>query len=144
LLLDASEGIVTVPVVDAPSLSSVGQQGLEHFVSGIVNALSNPLVRPLIKYIAVRSPDENLCSALRSKGYRIIRLVSAGEDGKLDFDISTLHALDKVLVEGREDNVLTAVTTLLHSIPDNRILYPAGKKTGLTPDAGVGIYLGQI
>ncbi|OPY71247.1 MAG: hypothetical protein A4E62_01383 [Syntrophorhabdus sp. PtaU1.Bin002] len=141
-LVAASQGIVTVPVVDV--LSGFPGRGMEPFTDGIVKALNNPLVKPLIKHVAVRSRDGTVPSLLRSKGYKIIRIVPAGGNGKSSLDTGKLYADDMVLIEGAEKDVQDSLKALLHSIPEDRVLVPIDKKTGKHPDAGIAVYSGHI
>ncbi|OPY65291.1 MAG: hypothetical protein A4E63_03047 [Syntrophorhabdus sp. PtaU1.Bin050] len=141
-LVAASQGIVTVPVVEVPS--GFSRARAESFADGIVKALSNPLVKPLIKHIAVKSCDDTVPSLLRPKGYKIIRIVSAGRNGESSLDTGKLHTDDMVLIEGAGKDVQNVLRVLLHSIPEDRVLVPIDKKTGKHPDAGVAVYSGHI
>lgn len=142
VLVAASQGILTVPIVDAPAI--LPGNSVENFAGEIVQALSNPLIKPLIKSIAVRSPDENLTTLLRSRGYKIIMIVSAGKDGKLSLDTGRLHREDIVLIEGNEEGVSTALASLLRTIPEDRMIFPAEKKVLKQASVELKVYSGHI
>jgi hypothetical protein len=135
LLLAASQGIVTIPIIEAPK--DLPRDRAEAFAGEIARVLGNPLVKPCVDRVALRSPDNILVPMIRAKGLKVIRIMSAAESCEVALRGARSEDGDMILVEGAGKDPADAVKQLLRSLPSERLIAPVDPAMAL--ELGVGI-----
>lgn len=127
LLLAASSGAMTIPIVDVPAFSEGTDAKI--IADTIDTFLGNPLIHPLISHVATHNSDSDFLAAIRSKGYKIVRILTPVEVAALSRDIKKIDNTDSILVTGNKKDTMEAVLELLRSIPGDRLIAPVNEMT---------------
>ncbi len=134
LLKAASEGVRTVPVITAKDRLS--PQTADKLAKQVTGAVRDSLLGPLVRQFAVYGNDVELASALRSRGYSIVRILSPAEAAEAARRKGGPGA-DLILISGPEKESAEAARALLFIVPPERLIMDYSLK-GQLP-AGVNL-----
>jgi len=141
VLLAASQGTSTIPVVEAPK--AIDAAKTEAFVEGITKALANPLTKPLVREVAVSSPDSAPVALIRTKGFAVVRIMSAEEAGEVARRGIKPEDGDMILVDGNGKEMAPLLEQLLHTIPSDRLIASVDEQTASRLGVGVLVRPGK-
>lgn len=125
LLTAASSGVRSIPVINIDKDISI--EAVNSYTDAIVSAISHPSVKPLITHFAVYGLRDELPSALRNRGFNLVRILSPNEAISFVEQKKTIEN-DMLLIDGPEAEAIEALKRLLHTIPSDRLIISADSK----------------
>lgn len=137
MLVAASQGIATIPIVEAGK--ELPPDRADAFAGQIAAVLGDPLVKPCVDRVALRSPGNALVSRIRAKGFKVIRIVSVPEARDIASKGVGQEDGDMILVEGDGKEAVDVIRELLRSIPSERLIAPVDTKAAI--ELGVGMVI---
>ncbi|MDQ7787656.1 MAG: hypothetical protein RDU01_08605 [Thermodesulfovibrionales bacterium] len=133
LLIAASSGVQTIPIVQtAQEMTPLEIQG---FVQKIVALLRDPVLHPLISYLAVYGSSHSLAEELHKEGYSLVLIVSAEQAMQLIKQKKDLYK-DILLIDKQVGDAKNAMKNILHTLPPDRIIIRADQQEAGV--AGIG------
>ena len=135
VLLAASQGTSTIPVVQVPKALQADKAGA--LIDEIAKALGNPLTKPLVNRLALIGPDDTPVLLMRSKGFKVVRIMTVEEADEAARRGVRPEDGDMILVDGNGKDVVPLLERLLHTIPSDRLIAPVDEQTAAR--LGVGI-----
>jgi len=115
ILTAAGQGTEIIPLLPA---GEAQQSALEE----LKNLLSRPISQNLISRVAIQSPNSPILDQLHKMNLGIIAILPATDLAQETFDMAQLNSDDMILVEGSEEESLTALNKLLATVPAYRII----------------------
>ena len=132
-LIAASKGVAIIPVIEIEKNASADEASL--FISKTMQCIAESLIKPLIKTIAVKGLDDKSLSLVRSKGYKIIRIVSPDE--ALNIAAKNASCEDALFIETGGKISQEILGRLLRVYPSNRFIV----STDETSAAATGVMI---
>jgi len=141
VLLAASQGTSTIPVIEAPKALEAAKA--EAFVEGIGKALGGPLTKPLVNRLALSSPDNGPVALIRAKGFMVVRIMSTEEAREVARRGIKPEDGDMILVDGNGKEMTPLLEQLLHTVPSDRVIAAVDEQTAARLGVGVLVRPGK-
>jgi len=119
VLKAAADGVQVIPVLTVTPTPSPQARG--RLVAQVRKAWEDPLLKPLIRTLALSGGDEEWVSAFHAAGFKVIRIIRPDETEKITAGPARISA-DWICLEGPREAVLSAVERLLFRVPARKII----------------------
>lgn len=130
VLKAASEGVQTVPLLTlSPGASP---EDRERLVASVQKTLSDPLLKPFIRTLALSGADKDWVSHFQKAGFQVIQLIQPEETEKILREPGEPTA-ERILLKGPPEAVRQALNRLLYRVPASRIIASVAPGDKLPP-----------